>query len=263
MLIPAFLFLFTFFFYLLTHCASFNIADSGETILACSQLDIGHSPSYPLHALWGRVNCLLPLGQPMLRVTFSSIITGAGSTVILYLVLKIIFKEIFYANKTTQPVPVEKKPPRWILEIPALFGALTFGFSSEQWFQACGAKGGIYTLNTLFSLCVFLILFKMREKGCFIKSFFLTTYIFCLSLANHWENQVVMAPAYLWFFFSSQRRIPFENILKSILRPFDFFTNIANIASALGIHNIIRGITFGLLSLSVYLYLPLRASRNP
>ena len=94
-LIPAFLFFFTFLFYLLTHCATFNINDSGETIMVCDQLTISHSPGYPLHTLWGRVNCLLPLGQPMLRVTFSSMVTATLAVVFVYWVLKMLFQRIF------------------------------------------------------------------------------------------------------------------------------------------------------------------------
>ena len=95
MFIPALLFFFTFFFYLRTHCASFNINDSGETIMVCDLLTISHSPGYPLHTLWGRVNCLLPIGQPMFRVTFCSMLTGTVAVVVIYWVIKMLIKGIF------------------------------------------------------------------------------------------------------------------------------------------------------------------------
>src|SRR5580658_9805363 len=102
MLIPVFLFFFVFEVYLLTHCASFNINDSGETIMVCDLLTISHSPGYPLHTLWGRVNCLLPLGKPMLRVTFCSMVTGTVSVIVVYWFLKMMFQGIFTSPNSLQ-----------------------------------------------------------------------------------------------------------------------------------------------------------------
>lgn len=52
MFVPLGLFLFVFYIYLRTVCATFNINDSGETIMVCDLLTISHSPGYPLHTLW-------------------------------------------------------------------------------------------------------------------------------------------------------------------------------------------------------------------
>jgi len=238
MFIPALLLFFVFGVYLRTHCASFNINDSGETIMVCDLLTVSHSPGYPLHTLWGRVNCLLPLGQPMLRVTFSSMLTGAVSVVIFYWVLKMMLKGIFdpsassagssprpsFDGQTGQAIPLQEegggsRPGPWLWEIPALFGALIFAFSYQHWFQACGAKGGIYTLNTLLSVCMLWLFFKMRESGWYIKSFLLIGFLYGLSLAHHWPNQIVMAPAYLWFLMTGQKRIPFIDFYYWIFKP--------------------------------------------
>jgi hypothetical protein len=262
-LIPAFLFFFTFLFYLLTHCASFNINDSGETIMVCDHLTISHSPGYPLHTLWGRVNCLLPLGQPMLRVTFSSMVTATLSVIFVYWVLKMLLQRIFVPTDSMDSISEEERPGPWLWEVPSVFGALVFAFSYQQWFQACGAKGGIYTLNTLLTIAMVFLFFKMREKGWFIKSFLLMGFLYGLSLAHHWPNQIVMAPAYLWFFFSSQKRVPLKEILGSIFRPFDFTEKILNVISAFGFLNFIRTFTLGIISLSLYLFLPIRATQNP
>jgi hypothetical protein len=262
-LIPAFLFFFTFLFYLRTHCASFNINDSGETIMVCDQLTISHSPGYPLHTLWGRVNCLLPLGEPMLRVTFSSMVTATLSVVFVYWILRMLLQSVFIPADSINTIAEDQRPGPWLWEIPSVFGALVFAFSYQQWFQACGAKGGIYTLNTLLTVAMLYLFFKMRERSWFIKSFLLMGFLYGLSLAHHWPNQFVMAPAYLWFFFSSQKRVPFKDVLTSLLRPFDLWEKIRNIVSAFGSVNFIRVFTLGIISLSVYLYLPLRAIQDP
>ncbi|HUO57182.1 MAG TPA: DUF2723 domain-containing protein [bacterium] len=266
MFIPVFLFFFVFFFYLRTHCATFNINDSGETIMVCDLLTISHSPGYPLHTLWGRVNCLLPLGKPMLRVTLCSMWTGTVSVVMAYWVLKMMIKGVLDTPATGSSSVVEAPAPKqWLWEVPALFGALTFAFSYQHWFQAGGAKGGIYTLNTLLSVSMLFLFFKMRESGWFIKSFLMMGFLYGLSLAHHWPNQIVMAPAYLWFFVASQKRVPLSNFLKNIvsLRPFDFFENVLGVISAFGALNFIRALTCLLLSVSIYSYLPIRATQNP
>ncbi len=262
-LIPAFVFFFTFFFYLRTQCASFNINDSGETIMVCDQLSISHSPGYPLHTLWGRVNCLLPLGQPMMRVTFSSMMTAALAVVVVYWILKMLLQRVYQPIESSGSISQQQTTSPWLWELPAVFGALVFAFSYQQWFQAGGAKGGIYTLNTLQTVCMVFLFFKMRENGWFIKAFLLMGFLYGLSLAHHWPNQLVMAPAYLWFFLASQKRAPLGDILRSILRPFDLAEKIGNIISAYGSLNIIRAFTTLLLSLSVYLFLPIRAVQDP
>ncbi len=264
-MIPAFLFFITLFFYLRTHCASFNINDSGETIMVCDLLTISHSPGYPLHTLWGRVSCLLPLGQPMMRLTFNSMVTGTFAVVVIYWVLKMLFRGIFDPAEPAEIVPEDQKPGPWIWEIPALFGALTFAFSYQQWFQACGAKGGIYTLNTLLSACMLFLFFKMRENGWFIKSFLLMGFLYGLSLAHHWPNQIVMAPAYLWFFLASQKRVALSSFLRNLvrLRPFDLWENFRNVISAFGVLNLIRCLNCMILSVSIYAYLPIRATQGP
>jgi tetratricopeptide (TPR) repeat protein len=227
MFIPVLLFFFTFCVYLLTHCASFNINDSGETIMVCDLLTISHSPGYPLHTLWGRVNCLLPLGQPMLRVTFSSILTGTISVVMVYWALKMMLKAIFSPTDASGSVAAEgsgpasrNQPGPWIWEMPALCGALLFAFSFQHWFQTCGAKGGIYTLNTLLTASMVFLFFKMKENGWFIKSFLLMGFLYGLSLAHHWPNQIVMAPAYFWFLITHQKKVPLSDLYQWVFHPF-------------------------------------------
>ena len=278
MLIPVFLFFFVFEVYLLTHCATFNINDSGETIMVCDLLTISHSPGYPLHTLWGRVNCLLPLGKPMFRVTFSSMLTGTLSVSMVYWILKMMFKEIFSGSASlTAPAPsapggiaVDGTSPStgwgaWLWEVPALFGSLVFAFSYQHWFQACGAKGGIYTLNTLLSTSMLFLFYKMREKGWFIKSLLMMGFVLGLALAHHWPNLAVMVPSFIWFFLASQKRVPMSAILRNAftLKPFDLWDNLMNVMSAFGILNFIRALICFIFALSVYLYLPIRATQNP
>jgi len=147
--------------YLRTHCASFNINDSGETILVCTRMTISHSPGYPLHMLWGKFNnVLFPFGQPMLRVTMASIWTASLSVVFFFQILKRVIGEALLVRR-----PEEEEPPSWMTVVPALAGAFLFAFSYQHWFQAGGCKGGIYTLNTMQYLAILLVIFKISHRG--------------------------------------------------------------------------------------------------
>ncbi|HEY5037482.1 MAG TPA: DUF2723 domain-containing protein, partial [bacterium] len=289
MFIPFGLFLFTFFFYLRTHCASFNINDSGETIMVCDLLTISHSPGYPLHTLWGRVCCLLPLGQPMFRVTFCSMLTGALSIVVVYWILEMMLKSVFKPLDQVSGTTEDSGPGPWLWKVPALCGALIFAFSYQHWFQACGAKGGIYTLNTFLTVGMLFLFYKMRENGWFVKSLFLMAFFYGLGLAHHWPNQLVMAPAYLWFLYAGQKKFTLLEFLKKFLSLAavggfalgliigfllfqEFFMAIligivgmvlVLIAQVFGFLAWVRSVTCGLLALSIYLYLPIRSVQDP
>ncbi|HEV2354910.1 MAG TPA: DUF2723 domain-containing protein, partial [Puia sp.] len=226
MFIPTFLFLFVFEIYSLTHCATFNINDSGETIMVCDLLTISHSPGYPLHTLWGKVLCLLPLGQPMLRVTFASLLTSSFAVTMLYLTLRMLFRGIFEpagpspaASIPPTPDAAPSRPSPWLWEVPALFGALVFAFSYQHWFQAGGAKGGVYTLNTLLYTLILYFLFKMRQNGWFLKSFFLIVFLFGMGLTHHWHDQLAMFSGYIWLILNNQKRVVLDDLYKWVVHP--------------------------------------------
>ena len=211
MFIPPLLFLFTLFFYLRTLCATFNINDSGETIMDCSLLAIAHSPGYPLHSLWGRLFCLFPLGQPMFRLTFASALMGALSVTVAYVLLKKTFQGGRASANQESGASLEKPGGGWLVEVPALFGALTFAFSFQHWFQSGGAKGSIYTLNTMLAVLMLYFLFKTREEGWFTRGFLMCVFFLGLGLCVHWETQVVLFPAYAWFLLNAQRKVPVKD----------------------------------------------------
>jgi hypothetical protein len=288
MIIPILLGLFTFVAYLMTACATFNINDSGETIMVCDMLSISHSPGYPLHSLFGRCFCLLPLGQPMFRVTLSSVVNSTLTVVMLYFVLRSILKKVFDPPEPP-PAPGEKRSGPWLWEVPAVFGALIFAFSYQHWFQAGGCKGSIYTLNSFFSISMLYVFLKMRERGWFVKGFLLFGLLMGLSLAHSWPNPIVMSPGYLWLILTTQKKLNFNQMVS---KTFSFVSLGAFVvcfvlgiwalddflkALALGVFGMInvviiesyglltwvRGLTCMALALTTYLYLPLRAVQRP
>ncbi len=258
MFVPLGLFFFTLFFYLRTLCATFNINDSGETIMDCDLLALAHSPGYPLHTLLGRLFCLLPLGQPMFRLTFGSAVMGAFSVMMVYVILRKILRS------AGDPVLLKREGPSYGAEVSALFGALVFAFSYQHWFQSCGAKGSIYTFNTLLAVTAIYLLLKMREGGWFIRGFLLLGFFLGMGLSVHWETQVVLFPAYTWFLLAAQRRVVTVDIFRNLLRPFDLWDKFRGLADAFGGRTrLIRFFTFLILPLSTYLYLPIRAHGRP
>ncbi len=256
---PIALFFFTLFFYLRTLCATFNINDSGETIVDSDLLSIAHSPGYPLHTLLGRIFCLLPLGQPMFRLTFGSSLMGAAAVTLLYLIMRKVLK----GSPGNEPAGKDFGTGL-ALEIPALFSALVFAFSYQHWFQAGGAKGSIYTFNTLLAASTVLILLKMREPGWFKRGFALFAFFLGLALSVHWETQAVLLPAYAWLLFSAQNRVGIGEIGGNLLRPFDLAAGLRKLAGAFsGKAGWARTVALLLLPLSTYLYLPLRSALGP
>jgi len=258
MFVPILLFFFVLAFYLQSLCATFNINDSGETIMNCDLLALAHSPGYPLHTLLGRVACLLPLGQPMFRISFLSSLIGSLTAVMVYALLKKVLEPALLAS-----MDQTQKPEAWLWEVPSLFGALVFAFSFQYWFQTGGAKGSIYALNILIATAMLFFLFKMREDGWFLCSTLVMTFLLGLGLAHHWPNQVALMPAYLWLYLSGQKRVPPVEWLKNLLRPFDLWARVRSLASALGGANIVRLATFFLFPLTAYFFLPIRAVQNP
>jgi tetratricopeptide (TPR) repeat protein len=215
MWIPCLLFLGILELYLRTHCASFNINDSGETILVCTRMTISHSPGYPLHMLWGKFNnVMFPFGQPMLRITMTSIWTASLSVVLFYQILKRVLVEAL-AARTTEGEAV----PHWMAEAPALAGAIMFACSYQHWFQAGGCKGGIYTLNTFLYLSILLLLFRVAHRGQASRALLLIGFMAGLGLANHWPNIIVMTPVFLWLLFSIQTKITTHELRSTAFSP--------------------------------------------
>lgn len=191
----------------------------------------------------------------MFRVTLASMLMGALSVAFLYLILEKVLERAWVGSASP-----------WYWKGPACLGALCFAFSFQHWFQSGGAKGGIYALNTLLTLGMLYLLFQMREQGWFLKSLFLMSFVYGLGLANHWPHQIALVPAYLWLFWDGckKKRATVEEAgLRNFSQSFDLATQCQALFRAIGFSNLFRAATFGFLSLSIYLYLPLRAHLNP
>jgi len=165
--------------------------------------------------LWGKFNNnFFPFGQPMLRVTMASIWTASFSVVLFFQILKRGIGEALVVQYQGQA-----EAPRWMSEVPALAGAWMFACSYQHWFQAGGAKGGIYTLNTFLVLAMVALLLRLAHRGMASRNLILVSFLFGLGLAHHWPNIVVMVPVFIWFIFSIQTKLTTHELKRDAFSP--------------------------------------------
>ncbi len=217
---------------------AFNNNDSPETISACVTLDIQHPPGYPLHTMAGKVFLLMPIGSPAFRINiFSSFLAMALLAVLFFTAVKITAGQ-----------------KRGAKTFAGLVSVCMLGLSLVLMGQATDAKGSIYILNLLFiALIIYLCLgqyrvssTESREKNAEpdtrgpvldTKKIYLISFIYGLSLANHWPSMVLLLPIvlYLMYYFRSTMSLK-ACVMCGLL---------------------------ALLGLSAYLYLPIRAAGYP
>jgi tetratricopeptide (TPR) repeat protein len=206
--------------YLYTTYPAFKGDDSPETITAAYTLGISHPPAYPLHTMAAKIFTLIPVGSPAFRVNIFSIFLGMLVLFVVYFIIKQNMLLLFgYEHK-----------------IIIYFAIFIFAFSYIFWNQSLEAKGGIYILNLLFfSLLLYLCLKLINTFD--IKIYYLSSFIFGLSLSNHWPSMIIVLPVFGYFYLKERVNIG----KKHIIIMFALF----------------------LIGLTPYLYLPLRAMCNP
>ncbi len=169
----------------------FNADDSPETTVAFSTLGIQHPPGYPLNTLVGKIFTLIPVGDVMFRSNLMSMFFLFAACIFLFFFLK---KNInFGRNKEFE-------------DYFFAFLAVVFFISGHTtFFQATFAKGSIYSMNAFF---VTAILFFAAGKGNNIKNFYITLFLYGLSLGNHWQSMTVLFPAFLIYLFWGAKKLP-------------------------------------------------------
>jgi tetratricopeptide (TPR) repeat protein len=210
-------FLITFALYCASHCASLYLDDSGETICIAQGLGIGHPPGYPLHTLLAHLAGLAwPWGGPgdavnlLASACAAAAVAGGG-------VLLLAWAEAAGLEAA----------PALLATVPALLLAL----GPIWWFNALGAKGGIYHLNNLLSVCLLGLLSAPGGLGRRRLGLFWMT--LGLALAHHYMSQLPLLPAYAWLLWPLRGQRPWSRAW--LLLP----------------------------GLALYLYLPLRSACGP
>ncbi|HDQ26222.1 MAG TPA: DUF2723 domain-containing protein, partial [bacterium] len=220
------LFLAVFFVYLRTANPVFHANDSPETAACSYTLGIQHPPGYPLPTLTGKIFTFIPAGNPGFRTSLQAAFFGAMTIVLFFLGSMIMLRR---KNDGYGPV------------LASLAAALALAFSFTLWSEALAAKGGIYTLNNFFLVLIILLLFSWEASG-EKRFFYLASFSYGLSLANHWESMGVVTPALIIYVIATVR----NPLSKAKLDLKMFFTAVG----------------FGLLGPLLYLYLVIRSASD-
>jgi hypothetical protein len=224
--VSAFVFFFFLVVYAITLCPAVFWWDSGELIANIAVLGIPHRPGFPIYLLLGKIFSLLPLWSFALRINLMSALFAAGSLAILYRVF-LQASALFFPETTKQ---------RRFIQISGLFSLLVFGFTYSFWIQAVRAE--VYSLNALFFSLLFYLSIQYLKRG-HSQHIFLFFFFLGLGLGNHHLSLLSTVPAFAFLLLSFDRR----NLLQWSRIPFY--------------------VSFLLLGLSVYLYLPIRSMADP
>ncbi|MDH4070700.1 MAG: DUF2723 domain-containing protein, partial [Ignavibacteria bacterium] len=227
--------------YLLTLAPGVTFIDSGELAAVACTLGIAHPTGYPLFTLVGWIFSHLPIpGEEIFRLNVMAALFSSGGVFMMILLLSHLLGE------GEREAGVRKI--RHAL-IPAVASALMLGFSPVYWMQATAAE--VYSIH-LFFIPTLLFLFLKAWRGGIgevrsVRSWILFALVLGLAFTNHMTT-VLLSIGLLYLFFlprTSGSAVPsFRDWRESIaligwmIPPF-------------------------LLGLSLYLYLPLRASQDP
>ena len=227
------IFLLSGFFYLLTLSPTINFIDSGELAADCVTLGIAHPPGYPLYVQLGKIFTFLPVGEPIYRLNLMSAFWVSLSVVCLFISL-ILISQIFTL----------KEPKTKLKLSSAILATILFSFSPILWSQAI--QNEVYSLNIfLCSLIILLSLYWFKQNQSAenlnhwnLSLIYLITYLVGLSSGNH-PLSILLTPALIFLLISTANRKIYS--FKSL--------------------SLVLG--FLILGVSIYLYLPIRASLNP
>ena len=216
--------------YFKTLSPTVSFIDSGELATVCTTLGLAHPTGYPVYTLIGRLFSLLPLGSPVQNLNLLSLFFISFSNLFLFLVLLAIFELLF-----------PELPESWRSYI-SLVSTLIFSFSPTLWSQATSNE--VYALNSLLNAILFYLILSqlnLKSRGKLAQSdkyLYLFFFLHGLSFGNH-LSIVLLLPGFVFLFLMIYRKSFFEK--KRVLLLLSFF----------------------ILGISVYLYLPIRSSLNP
>ncbi len=199
--------------------------DSPEFVAAAIDLDIPHPPGHPLASLWGKLFTLLPFGPLPFRVALSQ---AFASAVALACAQRAMARSTLYLGLSRSAAQASSVGATWLLG-----GSFAFWFQSVR--PEVYALAGMLVCFALERLSVY----ATRRPGETLdaRPLYAATLAVGLGLANHHFISILALPAFVWPFITLTR--------------------------AHGTRPLLWGALTGLLGLSTYAYLPLRAAHLP
>jgi hypothetical protein len=172
--------IFFFVLYALTAPHTVTLEDSGEFLMTGYYWGVAHPPGYPLYTLLGKVASFFPFGSVAYRIHLLSAAFGAVAAGFLYLSALKLLKQRFVA----------------------LAAALAYGLSLTFWSQAIIAE--VYALNALFFLALLYLALETADQPTARKVFGFS-FLFGLSLTNHWPLILLNFPVFTALLWSVRR----------------------------------------------------------
>lgn len=235
---PPLIFFISFSTYLFTALPSTYWRDTPEFQTIGFLLDIAHPAGSPLYAMMAKLFTFIPIGSIAFKTTLVSAFFGAAVATLIYLILSVLLQQI-----STEDTAFDSSDGiRWI----AFFATLVFSFSNALWENSNSTE--VYAFQNFFTALFILILLKTdlfskqsgpQNAGVF-QLFFTLSFLYGLSLGAH-AILILYLPLLLLLVYFVWLRPFSQDIFKTYALLFFFF----------------------LLGFSVYLYLPIRSSRNP
>jgi hypothetical protein len=262
------------FLYTWTLAPTVTLIDSGELILAAHSLGVAHPPGFPLWVMLAHLVSLVPFGTVASRINFSSAVFAAVASATLTLIVAELSvaashlgnsKRRGRRNIAQAPESASRRDKgvtaafndRLLVLAPALTAGLLLAFSRTLWSYATVTE--VYTLNTLLLLLIFFLMIRWRHRVMATKTFsstgakalkprattddsllYVAAFLFGLALGVHHVTIALTLPGLGlivyrtegWAFFKSRKLV---------------FAALFSTAALV----------------TVYLYLPLAASRAP
>lgn len=219
----ALLMLTVFIIYRITMAPTVGYIDSGELAAVAATLGNAHSTGYPLYTLIGRFFTLLPVADSVIMRL--NILSGlmTAAAALMFFLLVV------------EVMKRERKEASADIIVPAVISAFLLAFSKTFWLQGVSAE--VYALHLLLVSAVLLFFVKgVRTRDA--RWWFLFAFFVGLSFTNHMTT-ILLAPALIYWFMAEYGWN--KDAVKRIGQ---------------------LSVPF-LAGLSVYLYLPVRASSSP
>ncbi len=220
-----FVFLFVFGLYLLTLNPTVGLYDAGDMTTAAALLGIPHPPGYPFYCLLGKLTTyIFPFGNIAYRMNMLSALFGSLACMLVYVIIK----------KITGSV------------ISSVIPSLLLAFSYTIWQQSTFA--GQYIGHVTFGVLLILLAIKSFDSKKYLYLFF---FFLGLSLTHHRQTLFVALGA---FILGGVKVISYIRSKKFKRKKIPIRQYLIDGISILFLF---------LIPLSLYLYLPIRASCNP
>lgn len=242
--------IFVFVVYLITLAPGIVQIDSGELAAVASTLGIAHPTGYPLFTIVGYLFTKLIFFTS--KIFALNLLSAIYTLVGFYFIIKINQIVLNQLKTKTSGGKKSKKKSSTSVEfskdqilVIAVTGSLTIAFSKTFWLQSTSVE--VYSLHILLissSIYLFLKAFfnendsKSKEVKTVTIDWLKFAFVFGLSFTNHMTS-ILLIPGFAYLYFSKFgfNKSAFKNILIMLI-PFLF-------------------------ALSIYIYLPLSAAKNP